>query len=191
MASAEAQKNLKKISQERLKRGYPLARGIGRECGPIRSAPRAARSTARLRPNGRCRDPSRLARGERGTRRRSSQVCRRVSCSERSTVPALNIGFGVWHRITSGNTPAQFELSAANASFWGSVPDMAGVRNRRMGRQTAIFSSSKRPANPDRRGRLHPLSRSRWSGPFPALQGSGALLYAGPSRTPSVSPVPR
>jgi hypothetical protein len=74
--------------------------------------------------------------------------------------------------------PRHDRVSAANASFWGSAPGTSCSRNRRVGRKTAIFSWSKRPTNRCLRGGLHPLSRSRRSGPFPALQGLRALLYA-------------
>src|SRR5450631_4891230 len=47
-----------------------------------------------------------------------------------------------------------------------------------MGRHAAMFLWSKRPTNPCRAEGLHPLLRLRRSGPFPALQGLRALLYA-------------
>src|SRR6267143_6035808 len=44
--------------------------------------------------------------------------------------------------------------------------------------ELANFGSSKRATNPYRSGRLRPPLRRSQSGLFPALQGSGALLYA-------------
>jgi hypothetical protein len=67
---------------------------------------------------------------------------------------------------------------AANASFWGSVPSAAVVRDRPARRQIAVFALSKTATSPCRTGSLHRLLRLRASGLFPALQGSGALLYA-------------
>src|SRR5260370_28953154 len=40
-------------------------------------------------------------------------------------------------------------------------------------------------------GPCRPFLMRRPSGPFRPLQGSEALLYAAPSRTPKVSPIPR
>src|ERR1700682_4930088 len=73
---AEAQENLKTNGGPRgAERGYPSPPPIGSERGSIRSAPRAARSTSRLPPNGRNRAPPRPVRAERGTRHRSSRGC--------------------------------------------------------------------------------------------------------------------
>src|SRR6202158_675322 len=57
---------------------------------------------------------------------------------------------------------------AANASFWGSVPSAAVGRDR----------PAKTATSPCRTGGLHRLLRLGASDLFPALQGSGALLYA-------------
>jgi hypothetical protein len=54
-----------------------------------------------------------------------------------------------------------------------------------------IFASSKTATSPCRTGSLHRPLRSRASGLFPALQGSGALLYAARRDPYGVSPVPR
>lgn len=87
-------------------------------------------------------------------------------------------GPDVWHRITSWRIPARHQVCGANTSFWGSVRSAAVVRDRPARRQIAFFVSSKTATSPCRAGSLHRPLRLRASGLFPALQGSGALLYA-------------
>jgi hypothetical protein len=85
----------------------------------------------------------------------------------------------------------RYQWCAANASFWGSVPSAAVGRDRPARRQIAFFALSKRATSPCRTGSLHRLLRLRASDLFPALQGSGALLYAARRDPHGVSPVPR
>src|ERR1700730_276454 len=107
MASAEAQKNLKKISQERLKRGDPLARGIGRECGlfdrhdePPDQPRDFVQTVAVVIPDG-LREPN------------EALIVAHLRYLDgylaRNNRRSPSIGLCVWHRISSGNTPAQFE----------------------------------------------------------------------------------
>jgi hypothetical protein len=87
--------------------------------------------------------------------------------------------------------PRRHQECGANASFWGSVPGAAMVRDRPAARQIAFFALSKTATSPCRTGSLHRLLRLRASGLFPALQGCGALLYAARCGPDGVSPVPR
>jgi hypothetical protein len=87
--------------------------------------------------------------------------------------------------------PRRHQVCAANTPFWGSVPSAAVVRDRPTRRQIAFFALSKTATSPCRTGSLHRLLRLRASGLFPALQGSGALLYAARRDPHGVSPVPR
>jgi hypothetical protein len=75
----------------------------------------------------------------------------------------------------------RYQWCTANASFWGSVPGAAAGRDR----------PAKTATSPCRTGGLHRLLRLGASGLFPALQGSGALLYAARRDPHGVSPVPR
>jgi hypothetical protein len=87
--------------------------------------------------------------------------------------------------------PRRHQLCAANASFWGSFPSAAVLRDRPAARQIGFFALSKTATSPCGTGSLHRLLRLRASGLFPALQGSGALLYAARCEACGVSPVPR
>ena len=87
--------------------------------------------------------------------------------------------------------PQRHQVCGANASFWGSFRSAAVVRDRPTRRQIAFFASSKTTTSPCHTGSLHRLLRLRASGLFPALQGSGALLYAARCGPHGVSPVPR
>ena len=121
-----------------------------------------------------------------------SESCSATACASRtrhsssliSGVSGTVDGAGLIGKVrTSGieSPPGEsrrHQVCGANTSFWGSVRSAAVVRDRPAARQIAFFVSSKTATSPCRACSLHRPLRLRASGLFPALQGSGALLYA-------------
>src|SRR5260370_27902744 len=65
------------------------------------------------------------------------------------------------------------------------------ARRGRRGARSLAAHDSNSATNHGIAGPCRPFLTRHPSGPFRPLQGSEALLYAAPSRTPKVSPIPR
>jgi hypothetical protein len=171
MASAEAQKNLKKESQERFRLGDPLARAesagnaglFDRHDEPPDQPRDFVQTVAVVIPDG-LREPNealivahlRYPGGYLARNNRRSQ----------------SIGLGVWHRITSCNTPAQFGYRLRMRLFGARFPawPACGIAGwdarpqssvRQKGQQTLIAEAVCIPCR-GRAGAAHfPLCKAR------------------------------